>query len=317
MKKLIFIIYILCVSLQAFAQFGDYYLLNEGYKLGYKSPNKVKIAASCDSTFKKNGKLKEVEINKYHVSGKLIYKLSDNGKLETFYTLYKDSLYQGGTVLHKGDTSSVWQYEYNELNKPTVYFWAQKSINNIKWKQLTYYDGKNRAIKYENRNKKDKLRGYSTITYSEDGKIAERKYYWKGKLESVYSYACDSKGEPVKSANNIQYCSSKGAHADGRFYVTNETIKNGKSQREVLTYSPDSLLITYEKTNIKGKLLWKREYAYENKLLKTMHVFNGKGKLINRNEYEYWSEGYRSSLKKYKGNGTLISQVKTNYDWLK
>jgi hypothetical protein len=145
MKKLIFIIYILCISVQAFAQFGDYYLLYEGYRLGYKSPNKVKIAASCDSTFK----------------------------------------------------------------------------------------------------------------------------------------------------------------------------KNGKSQREVLTYSPDSLLITYEKTNIKGKLLWKREYNYQNRLLKSMHVYNGKSKLINRNEYEYLSEGYRSSLKKYKGNGTLISQVKTNYDWLK
>jgi hypothetical protein len=219
--------------------------------------------------------------------------------------------------MYKGDTSSYWQYEYNELSMPTGYFWAQKSIHKVRWKQVTLYDKKNRAIKYENRNRKNKITSFSTIAYSEDGKVGERRYYQKGKLKSVYSYACDSKGEPIKNANNIQYCSSKGAHADGRFYVTNETIKNGKSQREVLTYSPDSLLITYEKTNIKGKLLWKREYNYQNRLLKSMHVYNGKSKLINRNEYEYLSEGYRSSLKKYKGNGTLISQVKTNYDWLK
>lgn len=308
---------VIFISTPMFAQFGDYYLTNNTFRLGQKSSSTAKIASSYDSTFKKNGKLKEVEINKYHVSGKLIYKLSDNGKLETYYTLYKDSLYQGGTVLHKGDTSSVWQYTFNEESKPVSYFWAQKSIHNVKWKQLTYYDEKSRAIKFENRNKKDKLKGYSTISYSEDGKIAERKYYWKGKLESVYSYACDSKGEPVKSANNIQYCSSKGAHADGRYYVTNETIKNGKSQREVLTYSPDSLLISYEKTNVKGKLLWKREYSYENKLLKTMYVYNAKGKLSRRNEYEYWNEGYRSNLKIFKGNGELVSQVKTNYDWLK
>jgi len=307
----------LCISAPLFAQYGDYYLVNEGYRMGYKSPNKEKIAASYDSTFKKNGKLKKVEINKYHANGKLLYSNTQNGKQETFYTFFKDSLYQSGTIMFKGDTSSYWQYQYNDLNKPIGYFWAQKSIHKVRWRQVTFYDEKNRAIKYENRNGKNKITGYSTISYSDDGKIAERKYYHKGKLKSVYSYACDSKGEPVKKANNIQYCNSKGAHADGRYYVTNETIKNGKSQREVLTYSPDSLLISYEKTNIKGKLLWKREYAYENKLLKTLYVYNGKGKLINRNEYEYWNEGYRSSLKKYKGNGELISRVKTNYDWLK
>lgn len=317
MKKLTIILFMLFVSMQVFAQFGDYYLTNESYRLGYKSPSKVKIATSYDSTFKKNGKLKTVEINKYNASGKIIYSLSDNAKLESFYTLYRDSLYQSGTTLRKGDTSTVWQYEFNEFDKPSHYFWAQKSIHNVRWRQVTLYDEKNRPIKYENRDSKNKITGYSSLAYSEDGKVAERRYYYKGKLKSVYSYACDSKGEPIKKANNIQYCSSKGAHADGRFYQTNETIKNGKTQREVLTYSPDSLLISYEKTNVKGKLLWKREYSYQNKLLKTMLVYNSKGKLINRNEYEYWDEGYRSSLKKYKGNGELISRVKTNYDWRK
>lgn len=305
----------LCISAPMFAQYGDYYLQNVGYNLGKKPSLNVKIATSYDSTFKKNGKLKSVEINTYHKSGKLIYSNSNNGKKETFYTLHKDSLYKGGTTFRKGDTSSLWEYEFNEFDLPVSYFWAQKSIHKISWRQVTLYDEKNRPIKYENRNAKNKVLGYSTISYSEDGKIAERRYYYKGKLESVYSYACDGKGEPVKKADNIQYCSSKGAHADGRYYVTNETIKNGKSQREILTYSSDSLLISYEKTNIKGKLLWKREYSYQNKLLKTMFVYNRKGKLINRNEYEYLNEGYRSSLKKYKGNGTLITHVKTNYDW--
>ncbi len=305
------------MNLFSFAQGTEFYNHNSKFKKGFQPKTEYKVAISYDSTFSVNGKLKLAEYDQFNSLGKLTYRNTRNGKQETYYTYFRDSIYKTGITLWKGDTAGIWMYDFNEKGKIVKYVWAYKSIHKTRWSQTTQYDNQSRAIKYENRNHKNKLTGYIEMSYNVGGNIAERKYYnSKGKLKSVYSYACDSKGEQLKKVNSVNYCTSKGKHSDGRFYETIETIRKGKASRQVYTYSSDSLLLSYEYTDVKGKPKGKTLYFYnEQQLCSKYELYNGKGKRTSYNEYVYNSRGYRSELKRFKSSGKLELVQKSSYLW--
>jgi hypothetical protein len=297
---------------------ADYFSPAMGrYHKGFEPKSKHKPAVTYDTTYDAKGRLKYASFEQFNTLGKLTYRNSKNGKRQTFYTYFRDTIYKSATTLWKGDTAGMWWYDFNANGKIIQYQYAYKSVHKVKWSQSTLYDNQMRPVKYENKNHKGEVTGYTAILYSDSGKVAERRYYnKKGKLKSVYSYACDAKGEQLKNVSSVNYCTSKGVHADGRFYETIETIRDGKASRQIYTYSSDSLLLSYEYTSVKGKPKGKTIYFYnDQQLCSKYEIYDAKGKKKYINEFSYNSRGYRSEQRSYKANGKLSSIQKSSYIW--
>lgn len=317
MKKLLFAFLFCLAQAYGIAQGTDYYLYNSRFKKGFEPNSDYKPAISHDSTFNAKGKLKLVEFDQFNTLGKLTYRNTKNGKQQTYYTYFRDSIYKSGITIWKGDTAGIWMYNFNDKGRIINYLWAYKSIHKVRWSQITTYDNQMRAVKYENRNHKNKVTGYTEVSYNDSGNLAERKFYnQKGKLKSVYSYACDAKGEQLKNVKSINYCTSKGVHSDGRFYETIETIRKGKASRQIYTYSADSLLLSYEFTDMKGKPKGKTLYFYnEQQLCSKREQYDAKGNKKSFNEFTYNNRGWRAELRMYKANGKLDLIQKSSYIW--
>lgn len=317
MKKLFLVLVFGLIQVLAQAQGNEFYNFNGKFNKGFQPKTDYKVAISYDSTFTRKGKLKLAEFNQFNQLGKLTYRNTKNGKQQTFYTYFRDTIFKSGVTLWKGDTAGLWMYDFNEQGKIVKYKYAYKSIQKVRWSQTTIYDSKMRGIKYENRNQKNKLTGYTEVSYNDSGTLADRRYYNKnGKLKSVYSYACDAKGEQLKNVKSVNYCRSKGAHNDGRFYETIETIRKGKAARQVYTYSADSLLLSYEFTDIKGKPKGKTLYFYnEQQMCSKIEFYNAKGKLKSYNTSSYNNRGYMAEFRRFKANGKLALTQKSSYIW--
>jgi len=317
MKKLFLVLVFGLIQFLVQAQGNEFYNYNGMFKKGFQPKTNYKVAISYDSTFTRKGKLKLAEFNQFNQLGKLTYRNTKNGKQQTLYTYFRDTIFKSGITLWKGDTAGLWMYDFNEQGKIVKYKYAYKSIHKVRWSQTTIYDSKMRGIKYENRNHKNKLTGYTEVTYKDSGNLAERRYFNKsGKLKSVYSYACDAKGEQLKNVKSVNYCISKGAHNDGRFFETIETIRKGKASRQVYTYSADSLLLSHEYTDMKGKPKGKKLYDYnEQQIVSKIAYYNANGKLDSYNIFDYNNRGFKAAFKGFKANGKLTLIQKTSYVW--
>ncbi|MFN4084209.1 MAG: hypothetical protein ACK4K9_11310 [Bacteroidia bacterium] len=312
MKKVTVFILLNLINSHLFSQLlvADYY----NYTINRQVPPS-NLAFSYDSSFNSKGKLISVKKNKYNPKGKLEYSYDSKFKSEEFINYYKDSIVQKVVYLRNKDTFSVWWHEFDESGNRIKYVLASKSINKPKYSTLTFYDEQKREIRKENINNKNAIINYTTYIYSDSGKMVERRYYnKKGKLLSVYSYNCDKKGETKKNVNNINFCSNNGRYEDGRYYFIDEKIVNGKTIRSVYTYSPDSLIVSYEYSNVKTNENNKIIFEYnENRLLSKVLIFDKKGRIKTTNMISYGLHGERKEFKYFDGNNKLKSITKTTY----
>lgn len=309
MKHFISVVFYI-ISLPLVAQQIEFYPYSNYTRRVISNPNI--IVMSIDSAYNKNGKLIRVERKDYNEKGNLV-QANINNKYFRIFGYFKDSILSSNIWLTKKDTSYVWFDEYNELGKHIKSVYG-KGFNKPISISLRKYDIDNRLIKIEYRNKNNKLTKYSEIIYNDSGTTAEyRGFNSKGKLVSIYSFACDAKGEAIKSVKKTNYCTTKNKLDNGNFYEIEETTKGAKIYKRIYTYSPDTLLLNYEYINDKGRSVTKVNYSYNaDKLLQQVQVYKN-NKFSFSNVYSHNTQGLKTEFLFLNTKGLLISKTTTHY----
>lgn len=203
--------------------------------------------------------------------------------------------------------------EYDSINGKKYIIKATGYTKNKKnYTQLYFRNDTGRidsTITY--RNKSDSYNSKMTYSYS-NGKLAETKYYYKGKLKTIQKYDCNPIGEPIKKVFQSSSCVNTEYDKDGnKIKVYVYTNSKGAESKSKTTYKGDSdKIIKYEGYNSKNQLY--RLSTYSDSLnVSTYYKNNGK---ISRKYISYFDNSHTlvKSEEYYKGKLTYIYKYEYN-----
>lgn len=263
------------------------------------------------------------------------YKHQEKQYSEDGYLVSEISYRKKGTKVR---SARYYAYQNDQL---AAYLTLNKDGDSISWGTYTYLNGKQVGYKHytkkhsinphysnevqldENGRIKEtiyKVKGKQVSryvnAYTEDGKRVESRYYdRKNKLVSITSYACDAKGETVKSEVKLRnYCTRKEALPNGNYLEISEyTNHKGKVFRTVSTFNKDSMLVEQINFTPEGKESYKQVNAYvQTKLLSRSESFR-KGKAIWAYEMDYSTNGFATSSRTFNSKGKLVDEFKINW----
>lgn len=317
MKQTLLIILLLATGIAN----AQYYNENSFYqqKVHKSNPAYKKVETITLTTYNRNNKVTEKEVQYYLPSLKR-YKTETYNKKGVLKntsgtTYFNDSLMDSWYYTKKEDTIRLTKYSYN---------------NNLQLEKRSFTYKKKTAITYFTYNSKNKVatsteigsngkEGYKyEYDYFENGSRKETKYYRKGKLKYTWNYECSETGE-LEAKNKAKVCSKLTHNTDGTFTEIDETTeRNNKVYRNITVYNADTLILSNERLNPKGKQINKYVYLRDKKsdnVYETNYYRGGKLKLVFKNTYNNMALLIKSE--KYNSKNQLRNYTLRDYTFYK